>query len=118
MKNAITSSERKGILTVAGIALLVTAFGLLTSITRCGTLNMEEPQVEVLAIDSDSIMTEDNVEAAPDSTDVSDKKTRKKLNKETDNNPPGVKTKKEKERKVFKRRSRRDEDVTRSPGSR
>lgn len=73
-KNPLTASERRGILIVAAISLLVTGGGML--INRCGRpdsglLEENVPQVEVL-------LSQDSLEAASSSDSAKSAKKRSK----------------------------------------
>lgn len=96
MRNSLTASERRGIIVVAVLALLLTLSGWFVS--KCQRQHMEEtpPEVEVL-IHGDSI-------SETDSTTVRKKRTRKSKN-------DSVKKKKGKTPKYYRRRSPRDEAV-------
>lgn len=103
-KNPLTAAERRGILIVAVIALLITGSGMIAG--RCNrpdieALEAERPRVEV-------IMSLDSLEAAEaaDST-----KTRKKRKKGEKGKASKKKSKPAKEKRTYRQRMPLDEPV-------
>lgn len=97
MKNPLTASERRGILVVAAIALIITGCGW--GISRCDRSEPDEPlpEIEVL-VHGDSSLTQKEEEVTPKPK----RKRRKAVNDSTS-------SKKKKGKKVYRQRSPLDE---------
>lgn len=97
MRNPLTASERRGIIVVASIALIITGAGWIVSMCQRNTPEEPLPDVEVL-INGDSISS--------DTSAVGDKK-RIRRGMRNDSTKEGRK----KSRKTFRRRNPLDEGV-------
>lgn len=99
MKNALTASERRGILVVAALALLITGAGWVVSVCQRNLPEEDMPEVEVL-VRGDSV-TDDG------GSKKMSGKTRKKKKEKSDS----LGNKSSKTPKKYRRRSPRDEAV-------
>ncbi|MBD5358625.1 MAG: hypothetical protein HDR88_16835 [Bacteroides sp.] len=100
MKNPLTASERRGILVVAAISLLITGCGW--GVAMCGRSEAEEmtPEVEVL-LHGDSLT----------SKGTTDKKSSTERGKKKGRRDSVSSSVKKKDKKVYRKRSPLDEPV-------
>lgn len=67
MKNQLTASERRGILVVAAIALVITAAGWIVSLCSRPAAENPMPEVEVM-VHGDSVSMKDSVKNVKNTT--------------------------------------------------
>lgn len=100
MKNVLTASERRGIIVVAALALLITGSGWVVSMCQRNMPDEEMPEVEVL-VSGDSVID------VAGGVDGKSEKTRKRKKERFDS----LGNKSSKTPKTYRRRSPRDESV-------
>lgn len=98
MKNVLTASERRGILVVAALALLITGAGWIVSMCRHNDPEEVMPEVEVL-------VSGDSVQEEVSGTDSTRRKHRRRVRKDS------VGAKDARQRKQYRRRNPLDESA-------
>lgn len=114
MKNPMTASERRGILTVAAIALLIIGAGWLLSTCRYVATPPSPPEIETLVNGGSKSNSASSSDTSGSSKDKSDSKSSDKsnsTNKKSKSRKDSLSGSKTKSTKTYRRRSPRDEEV-------